>query len=138
MERAARLINKNLAREVLSGDDMARAVWPLAVGKRIAAHTSRIKLVRTTLVVEVEDAVWQKQLYTLTHQILERLQRVTGTDDIQDLEFRIAIPRRQPQQAEVLEDITHRRPNTASDDADEIADAVMRKIYRLSRAKATA
>jgi predicted nucleic acid-binding Zn ribbon protein len=101
MERAARLIkNSKLSRQVLTEDDLARAVWPAAVGKAIAAHTDRIKLVRSTLVVEVEDAIWQRQLHQLSSQILQRLRKLTGSDSIQDLEFRIAIPRRQPQRVE--------------------------------------
>jgi predicted nucleic acid-binding Zn ribbon protein len=104
MERAARLIEKSkLSRQVLSEDDLARAVWPAAVGKAIAAHTSRIKLVRSTLVIEVEDGIWQQQLYRLSSQILDRLRKLTGSDSIQDLEFRIAIPRRQPQRVESQE-----------------------------------
>ena len=101
MERAARLIkNSKLSRQVLSEDDLARAVWPVAVGKAIAAHTGRIKLVRSTLVVEVEDAIWQRQLHQLSAQILDRLRKLTGSDSIQELEFRIAIPRRLPQRVE--------------------------------------
>ena len=104
MERAARLIkNSKLSRQVLTEDDLARAVWPAAVGRAIAAHTSRIKLVRATLVVEVEDGIWQQQLYRLSSQILDRLRKLTGSDSIQDLEFRIAIPRRQPQRVESQE-----------------------------------
>ncbi len=102
MERAARLIkNSKLSRQVMTEDDLARAAWPSAVGKAIAAHTSGIKLVRTTLVVEVEDATWQRQLHTLTGHIVDRLRKLTGSDTIQDVEFRIAIPRRQPQRAEM-------------------------------------
>lgn len=101
MERAARLIkNSKLSREVLTEEDLARAGWPAAVGKTIAAHAFRIKLVRHTLVVEVEDAIWQRQLHQLSPQILNRLRKLTGSDSIQDLEFRIAIPRRQPQRVE--------------------------------------
>src|SRR5690348_3126469 len=101
MERAARLIkNSKLSRQVLTEDDLACAVWPAAVGKAIAGHTVRIKLVRTTLVVEVEDAIWQRQLHQLSAQILDRLRKLTGSNSIQDLEFRIAIPRRQPQRVE--------------------------------------
>lgn len=101
MERAARLIkNSKLSRQVLTEDDLARAVWPAAVGRAIAAHTSRIKLVRATLVVEVEDGIWQQQLYRLNSQILDRLRKLTGSDSIQDLDFRIAIPRRQSQRVE--------------------------------------
>ena len=133
MERAARLIkNKKVSRQILTDDDIARAVWPAAVGKAIAARTSRLKLVRSTLVVEVEDAIWQKQLYTLTAQILGRLRNVTGDDTIQALEFRLAIPRREPQRAESL------RAHDSEDEAERIQDPVLKKIYRLSRKRATA
>jgi len=135
MERAVRLLkNKKLSREILSDDDLARAVWPVVAGKAIAAHTSRLRVVRTTLVVEVEDAIWQKQLYPLTKQILDRLRAVTASDSIQDIEFRIGIPRREPQRTD--------SPRTASggpaDEAEGIQDPVLKKIYRLSRKKATA
>jgi hypothetical protein len=138
MERAARLIQNNkLSKIVFSEEDLTRAVWPAAVGKAIASHTLRLTLVRTTLVVEVEDAIWQKQLFTLRGQILDRLRKVTGSDVVQDLEFRTAPKRRQPQRAETRQspatqtDLTH-------DEADSIQDAVLKKVYRLSRKKATA
>jgi hypothetical protein len=139
MERAAHFIQKNkLSKKVFSEEDLTRAVWPAAVGKAIAAHTSRLTLVRQTLVVEVEDAIWQKQLFTLRTQILNRLHRVTGSADlVKDLEFRIALARRQPQRAETR---LSTAPQTAIpyDEADSIQDAVLKKVYRLSRKKATA
>jgi predicted nucleic acid-binding Zn ribbon protein len=133
MERAARLIKNNkFSQRVFTEDDFARAIWPEAVGKAIATHTVRLKLVRSTLVVEVEDAIWQKQLHLLTRQILDRLRKVTGSSTIEDLEFRIAIPRRQPQRAPV------RETATIPDEAESIQDPVLKKLYRLSRKKATA
>jgi predicted nucleic acid-binding Zn ribbon protein len=130
MERAARLIkNKKIIREILTDEDIARAVWPTAVGQAIAAHTSRLRLVRTTLVVEVEDAIWQKQLFALSRQILERLRKLTGNDKVQEVEFRIGIPRRQPQRAESRD--------VLNDEAERIQDPVLKKVYRLSRRKAT-
>jgi predicted nucleic acid-binding Zn ribbon protein len=98
MERFSRLIEKSkVSRQVLTDEDRARAAWPAAVGKTIVAHTSRIRLVRSTLVVEVEDAIWQQQLYRLSEQILNRVHKVTGSDSIKDIEFRIRTPRIQPQ-----------------------------------------
>lgn len=132
MERAARLIkNKKFSEKIFTDEDLARAVWPSTVGKAISAHTVRVKLVRNSLVVEVEDAIWQKQLYHLRGQILDRLRRVTGSDSIQEIEFRVAIPRRQPQRAES-------REAAIPDEADSIQDVVLKKVYRLSRKKATA
>jgi hypothetical protein len=140
MERAAHFIQKNkLSKKVFSEEDLTRAVWPAAVGKAVAAHTSRLTLVRHTLVVEVEDAIWQKQLFNLRDQILGRLHRVTGSSElVQDLEFRIALARRQPQRAETRLSPAATHLPLPYDEADTIQDAVLKKVYRLSRKKATA
>src|SRR4051812_11018930 len=101
MERAARLFkSKSVNREIVSDEDVFRAAWPLAVGKHIARHTSRVKLVREKLVVEVEDVIWQRQLHTLSTQILSQLRKVTGNSIVTQLEFKIAIPRRAAQRAQ--------------------------------------
>lgn len=136
MERAARLLQKSkYSRQILTDDELAQAVWPVAVGKAIAAHTSGVRLVRATLVVEVEDAIWQRQLHGLSLQIVDRLRKITGSDCIQDVEFRIAIPRRRPQRAE--------SPHSGSaqsdgpeQEAESIQDPVLRKLYRMSRKRA--
>ena len=137
MERAARVIKNNkLSQKVFSDEDLARAVWPSAVGKKIAAHTSGVKLVRSKLVVEVADAVWQRQLFPLTSQILDRLRKTIGGDTVTDIEFRLAIPRRIPQRAQSLDSKAPEAPLT--DEAEAIRDPVLKKLYRLSRKKATA
>ena len=132
MERAAKLIRRNpLSKQVLADEDYARAIWPAAVGKAVAAHTSRVRLVRRKLLVEVEDSIWQKQLFPLTAQIVARLRQVTNGDLIEDVEFRVAIPRRQPMRAETSQ-------IASADEAETIPDPVLKKVYRLSRKKATA
>jgi predicted nucleic acid-binding Zn ribbon protein len=137
MERAARLIKKNkFSQKVFTDEDFARAVWPTAVGKAIAKHTLRVKLVRSTLIVEVEDAIWQKQLYCLSMQIVDRLRKVTGSASIEDVEFRVGAPRREPQRAMSRESVP--LAGAAADEADGIQDPVLKKLYRLSRKKATA
>ncbi len=138
MERAVRLIkNQKISGDILSDADIARAVWPAAVGKSIAAHTGRLNLVRTTLVVEVEDAIWQKQLHCLSHQILSRVRNLTGTDRIRDIEFRIGVPRRQPQRADSRDASLSPYGPASEDESERIQDPVLKKIYRLSRRKAT-
>lgn len=140
MERAARLFNnKSVNREIMTDEDVFRAAWPLAVGKAIARHTSHLKLVRGTLVIEVQDAIWQKQLHTLSRQILERLRKLTGNAAVTDLEFRIGIPRRTVQRAEstahaLASPVAYSQP----DEAETILDPVLKKVYRLSRKKASA
>lgn len=134
MERAGRSLSKLRLSDKISTDELARSSWAVAVGKRIAAHAVAVGLVRARLVVEVEDAVWQKQLFQLRHQILRRLKEVIGDDLIQDVEFRIAIERRPPQQAKARTSLTA----GASDEADRIEDPILRMVYRESRKKASA
>jgi hypothetical protein len=100
MERAARAFQKHkLSKPLLTEEDVLRAAWRAAVGKIVARHTSRVRLVRTTLVVEVEDAIWQRQLNGLWHQILEQVRHTTGDTTLEHIEFRIAVPRREAQRA---------------------------------------
>lgn len=131
MERAG----KSLAKLKLSGriadEDLARAAWPAAVGKRLATHAAATGLVRGRLVVEVEDALWQKQLFGLRFDILNKLRTVIGDTLIEDIEFRIATPRRPPQVAARIDTLS-------LDDADRILDPGMRSLYKQSRKKASA
>ncbi|MCC6588971.1 MAG: DUF721 domain-containing protein [Bryobacterales bacterium] len=125
MERAAKLLTRMKLAGCVTPEEVVMASWPAAVGKKIAAHTKAVSIVRGRLIVEVEDYVWQTQLRTLRRQILQNLERLTEAELIADLEFRIAIPRRSPQRA-----LT---PLRAADDADAIRDPVLSRIYRLKR-----
>ena len=79
MERAGQVLGKlKLAKQGVSDEELARSAWPAAVGKKIALRTQAFGLVRTRLVVEVEDAVWQRQLWTLQGQILQGMEKVLG------------------------------------------------------------
>lgn len=137
MERAARLFkNSKPAQRIVGDEDVARCLWPAAVGKTIARHTGKITLVRSKLVVHVEDAIWQKQLYGLSGQIVSRIQKLMGSTVVDSVEFRIGIPKIQPQRAETSAVPV---PATESlDEADRIQDPVLKKIYQLSRKRATA
>jgi len=133
MERASKLIRGlPLPGGTLSGEELACAVWPQAVGKKIAAHTRAAKLVRTRLVVEVEDGTWQRQLNALSRRIVWNLEQTLGKGMVDDIEFRVVPRRREPQRA------TEAVPALFADEADAIADPVMRSIYRAARNKALA
>ena len=134
MERASRLIGK--LGNTISTEELARAAWPSAVGRRIAARTRAWRMVRASLIVEVEDAVWQRQLNSLRRQILNNLERKLGPGAVTDLEFRIVPRRIEPQRATQAGES---EPLFASaDEADQIRDPVLRLIYRRSRKKALA
>jgi predicted nucleic acid-binding Zn ribbon protein len=134
MERASKTIRLlNLPVDTMAVDELACAAWPEAVGRKIASHTRAAKLVRNRLVVEVEDAVWQKQLFTLSPLIVRSLVKILGPGLVEETEFRIVPRRREPQRA--AEAVPGR---LFADDADAIEDPVMRGIYRAARTRAGA
>ena len=118
---------------ICSPEEVVRAAWPRAVGKKIACHTRVAKLVRTCLVVEVEDNIWQKQLFCLSGMIIANLAKAIDDGVILEVEFRIVPRRIEPRRAEQAVPCS-----SAIDEADGIEDPVMRGIYRLSRKKASA
>jgi hypothetical protein len=141
MERAARVFRRTKqSRSLLTDEQALSALWPAAVGKAIAAHTSRIRVVRTILVIEVEDAIWQRQLRTLERQILDRVRLFTPDLALAGVEVRIGVPRREPQKATAptsgaSEPLFSALSNV---EADRILDPILKKVFQISRRKASA
>jgi hypothetical protein len=132
MERASKLIRDlRLPSETISFEELACAAWAQAVGRKIAGHTRAARMVRTRLIVEVEDNVWQRQLFALSRHILGNLEKHLGAGVVDDLEFRIVPRRREPQCAQ-------QSVPALLDEAENIADPVLRNIYKASRLKAQA
>ena len=131
MERVSSLLGKlTSGGGPLECEGLVRAAWPAAVGKKSAARTRAARMVRSRLIVEVEDPIWKRQLFALTSQILRNLQKELGPGIVDDLEFRVVPARREPQRATTA--------LAAADEADQIADPVLRNIYRRARQKASA
>ena len=136
MESAARLlprIYRKLAREAADEEALLLGLWPVVVGSRVAARTRPLRLFGATLIVEAADHQWRKQLSQMTGDILRRLNAAADKEVVKDLEFRVAVKR---------EALAPRRAASASghepDEADQIADAHLRRLYRLSRRRVEA
>jgi predicted nucleic acid-binding Zn ribbon protein len=128
MERAGRLFGKlKLSSVVAEPETRARAAWKLAAGEKIARHTRPTMLVRGSLVIEVEDYIWQKQLSALRGVLIRNMAEALGEALVTDLDFRPMPPRRVPQRAE-----TSRRMTEG------IQDPVMEMLYRHSQKKESA
>jgi hypothetical protein len=121
MERAGRLIGK-LKLNIDDPELRARAAWTVAAGKKIAEHTRAVRLVRGSLVVEVEDQIWQRQLHTLRGFLIRNLEKALGEALVTDIDFRPMPKRMQPQRAE-------------SAAGREVEDPVLDMLYRQSRKK---
>ena len=131
MDQAGRIIaGMKGAAAVTSPERIACGVWKRAVGKRLAARTRAVKLVRDRLVVEVDDEIWRESLWKLRFQILRNIEKEIGTEIVADLQFVVAPPRREAQRE------TGPPPAALSvpaDESDAIADPGLRRVYRNSR-----
>jgi len=133
MERAAKSIAKLKLPQEVSKEQLVLAVWPEVIGKRLASRAVAVALVRDKLVVEVEDAIWQKQLYFLRYQIVDKSRKVLGEGVVNEVEFRVAVRRRPPQVALTAAPVVDRIGN-----ADSIKDPVLRILYNQAKKKASA
>jgi predicted nucleic acid-binding Zn ribbon protein len=122
MERAGRLIGK-LKLKVDDPELRACAAWKVAAGKKIAEHTRATRLVRGSLVVEVEDQIWQRQLSTMSRMLVANLEKALGEALITDIDFRPMPRRKEPQRAE------------RAIGRDDVLDPVLDVLYRQSRKK---
>lgn len=121
MERAGRLIGK-LKLDVDDPELRARAAWRVAAGKKIAEHTRAVALVRGSLVVEVEDPIWQRQLKTLSGFLVRNLEKALGEALVTDIDFRPMPRRREPQRAE--------RARSSEDVIDPVLDLIYRQLRK--------
>ena len=126
MERAGKTIVKLKSVPGISAEQLACAAWPEAVGKTVAAHTTATTLVRSRLIVAVEDSTWQRQLFSMRNQIVTCLQKVLGDDLVLEVEFRIGVRKRPPQVA----------VSASATGAEAIVDPVFRLIYQQSKKRA--
>ena len=128
--RAAKVLSKmKLAKAGVSSERLAVPSWAQTVGKTIARHTRAVGIFEGTLVVDVEDAIWEKNLRLLQPQIMEKLTATLGPGKVRNIRFKIAIPKRAPQREDNL---------ISADEADSIQDPILRRIYIQSRKRATA
>ena len=136
MERAAKLLRQwKLASGCVTSDQVAIAAWSVAAGKKIAAHSRAITIVRGRLVVEVTDEIWQRQLRSVRGFILKKIEKDLGAPIVTDIEFRVVPPRRGPGREERVV----RGPLfQGRDEADAISDPYMAMVYKAKRERSTA
>jgi hypothetical protein len=67
----------------------ARIAWTRAAGAGLRANAIPFRLFQKTLVVSVADAIWQKQMQSMSAELLFRIKRLLGRDVVDFIEFRI-------------------------------------------------
>jgi predicted nucleic acid-binding Zn ribbon protein len=67
----------------------ALAAWKHATGAGLQSHAIATRLDDRTLIVEVRDPIWQKQLQTMKEQLLFRVNTILGQALVTDIELRV-------------------------------------------------
>ena len=66
-----------------------KLAWSRAAGDGLRRHAIPFRLFRNTLVVSVADNIWQKQLQSMSAELVSRINRLLGREVVETIEFRI-------------------------------------------------
>lgn len=96
MEKASKAVWAALKR--LAGEekplDLLAAIWPLAVGSRLAEHTEPVAWEKGNLEIAVDDRDWQKQLEQMPEDIAKQVNKWWGSKVVTRVTFIRARARR--------------------------------------------
>src|SRR5712671_3327951 len=67
----------------------AKLAWTRAAGDGLRRHAIPFRLFRQTLVVSVADAIWQRQMISMSAELISRINNLLGRDVVEVIEFRI-------------------------------------------------
>jgi len=67
----------------------AKLAWSRAAGDGLRRHAIPFRLYRKTLVVSVADPIWQRQMNSMSAELISRINRLLGREVIDTIEFRI-------------------------------------------------
>jgi hypothetical protein len=83
-----KLLNANGANPELT-EIAAKIAWTRAAGAGLRPNAIPFRLYQKTLIISVADAIWQKQMQTMSAELLSRINRLLGRDVVDFIEFRI-------------------------------------------------
>src|SRR5258708_14264279 len=67
----------------------AKIAWTRAAGDGLRRHAIPFRLFRKTLVVSVADIIWQKQMQSMSLELISRINKLLGREVVEEIEFRI-------------------------------------------------
>ena len=67
----------------------AKLAWTRAAGDGLRRHAIPFRLFRKTLVVSVADAIWQRQMQSMSGELVSRINKLLGREVVEDIEFRV-------------------------------------------------
>jgi hypothetical protein len=66
-----------------------KIAWTRAAGDGLRRHAIPFRLFRKTLIVSVADIIWQRQMQSMSSELISRINRLLGRELVEDIEFRI-------------------------------------------------
>ena len=67
----------------------AKLAWSRAAGDGLRRHAIPFRLYRKTLVVSVADVIWQRQLNSMSGELISRINSLLAREVVEAIEFRI-------------------------------------------------
>jgi predicted nucleic acid-binding Zn ribbon protein len=67
--------------------ELLQQLWPMLAGETLAAHTSVTAIHGSTVVINVPDLIWRKQLMRMKGQLLGRINEPWGNKLITEIAF---------------------------------------------------
>jgi hypothetical protein len=113
----------------------AKVAWTRAAGDGLRRHAIPFRLYRTTLVVSVADAIWQRQMQSMGAELVSRINKLLDRKVVETIEFRIdpAAVEKVRAMAQPRQDERHKAVKPAPDElisaAGEIADPDLRERF---------
>lgn len=111
----------------------AKIAWSRAAGDGLRRHAIPFRLYRTTLVVSVADAIWQRQMQSMSAELISRINKLLDRKVVETIEFRIDPAAVEKVRAEVQPRERQEAPEPAPEElisaAGEIADPDLRERF---------
>jgi len=125
-------------------ESAAQVAWNRGVGEGLRANALPMRLYKNTLVVAVADAIWQKQLQTMSAELVARVNWILGRDLIKFIEFRVDANitekmrerARQPNKSESVERALSAVPLEVRAASGAIQDEVLRQRFLIAAGSA--
>ena len=66
-----------------------KLAWTRAAGDGLRRHAIPFRLFRKILVVSVADIIWQRQMQSMSAELISRINKLLGREVVEHIEFRI-------------------------------------------------
>jgi predicted nucleic acid-binding Zn ribbon protein len=80
---------KSLEIDKKMDETKALALWPEAVGPKIAANTRAVSVIRGRLLVEARSPAWVQECSLLKNKIKKKINDKIGADAVKDITFKV-------------------------------------------------